>query len=598
MNKLLVILCITALLINSVFIIIFPDEFTIEWDDGDDDDDQHVITEIRNVTVPLLNHGDIANYVDEVFGEMYWINYTTGNWTRITLNMNGVLIKNILNQEDHEDGFGIVHKAVPHSEYIDASIMLRYQDHEGEDIVINGRAEISRLDYRDLYENKIIKSVTDGLVTVDQTLQEFIEGGITYEGTLRSYPNVNEEVEETLDELIYGNQQEIKLNQSGNITKALYNEDEGYLGFYNTVYHWKADKTERINGYNTMRINISASFGQSEFQLPLLRQIWISNDVSQPVKLYTRTNQSAADENGRFYFILENTVTLNEKGFSRGDVEIAWESCQSEHYAQKHPAGEYMSWNYLPQAGSQFGASSFEFNPNEAVSIAMDQSPNFKEFMESNRDKIVIDYAQYNSTHDPSDITLTGSHRWLFVFGYKLTWEEWEYYRENDISPKARYALQVTYNTSKFGLDDTKEVEKDYGLLNWSTELSKDDISNKLLTVAAGEKILKSDTEVKEMICTNPLTPDKIYWDDPLGQAQCFLGQGITSESLPSMGIIETITGFTIPTSKLSWIVQKGRLYDSSGDTSDTFAAAVDAETGQMQYVLEIQGTSLFQLFG
>ena len=596
MNKAIVAICVVLLVFNSIFIVFSPDEDLGGWISGDDDDDDTKISDELNVTVPATYHGDIANYNNQIFGEMYWINYTTNNWTKITLDMTGSEVLNILNAGSHEDGFGEMHQVIPKSTYFDATVTLRYQDHEGEDITINGGAIISRVDYRDLNERNTIKSTTDGKVEIDQTLQALFP--LKFSGNLRSYPDPNEEVEETLDELIFGQQKSISINKTGEITKNLY-DTGNEASFYNTVYKWVADKKEIISGYETIRINIDATFGQTEWKLPFLRQVWISNEVSQPVKIYTRTNQSAMDENGEFYFILENTKTIREKGFSRGDKSISWDGCNADvHFEDKNPTGEYLDWTYMPQGGSSIDESSFDFNPDEAVSIALKDSPNLQEFIADRDNDVIISYAQYNSTKDPTEVTQTGSHRWLLLFTHELDPEELEYRWENDIPIKERYALQVTYNTTKLGLSDTKEIENDWGLLNWSGEMSKDDLEDQMLTVAAAEEILKSDSEVNSRLYTNPLDPDKIYWNDPLGSVQMYLGQGITQEQTPSIGVIETLTGFTIPTAKISWIVQKGQLYDASGDSGSTFGAAVDAETGQLQYVLEVEGTSLFSVFG
>jgi hypothetical protein len=594
MNKPIVILCIIALILNSYFIFVSPEQLNINWTGGDDDDDDSFTSDF-NVTVPSLNYNDIANYNDQVFAEMYWINYTTGNWSKITLDMNGKVIMNVLNRQSQEDGFGVIHQTVPISEYIEATVMLRVQDHEGEDIVINGNAEINRIDYRDLINNRAIKSTTDGEVGLDKTLQVLIP--LSFTGSLRSYPNPNTDVQETLDEIIYGDGKPIKLNQTGKIDKDIA-DDDSEASFFNTVYHWKADKGETVSGYKSVRLNITATFGETEFTLPFKRQIWIANDVSQPVKVFTRTNQSYADEESKFYIILENTRTLKTGGFTRGDLPVEYNVCSAEHYITQHPTGEYLSWQYMPQAGTKFDDSSFTFNPNEAISIAMQESSELKKFLDDRSD-IVMDYAQFNSTHDPKEITQTGSHRWLLVFGHKLSNDEIEYYWENDITPKERYGVQVTYNTTKLGIGDTKEVEVDFGPLNWSTEYSIDDLEDKMLTLASAEEILKLDSEVENKLYNNPLTPNTIYWDDPLGKTQCFLGQGISGDELPSSDLIETLTGFTIPSSKISWVIQKGQLYDTSGaDQGSTFVTAVDTETGQMQYVMEITGTSLFQLFG
>lgn len=601
MNKPVVILCIIALLLNTYFLILSPAEVEIEFTGGDDEKKKGPASSL-NVTVPPLNHNDQAKYSNEVVGEMYWINYTSGNWTKITLSIIGTLINEVMDEKDNEDGFGIIHQTIPQSEHIAGTVTISYKegnihnpDEEGEDVTINGNADISRIDHTDLNEKRIIKSKTTGEISIDRTLQQFIP--LAYKGSLRSYPDPNKEVERTLDDIIYGEQNPVALNDTGTIEKALFDEDtQG--SFYNTVYHWAADKTEVIAGYDALRININATFGSTGFHLPFYRQIWISNEVSKPVKLFTRTNQSYADEDGQFYFFIENTQELSD--FKRGKKEIEWGSCSaSSHYDELHYLGEYLPWKYLPQAGEKFADSSFSFNPNEAVSIAMSESSELKSFIDRSDDDVIVEFAQYNSTSDPTELTLEASHRWLLLFTHKLNPSEWEYYRENDIMPKERYAVQVTYNESRSGFTDKKEVENDYGLLNWSGQMSEEDLAEEMLSLATAEEILKSDKEIKSTICTNPLEPNKIYWNDPLGKTQIFLGQGISQETTPSIGVIETLTGFTIPTSKISWIVQKGQLMSQSESGQGTsFAAAVDAETGRLQYVLDIEGTSLFGLFG
>jgi hypothetical protein len=72
---------------------------------------------------------------------------------------------------------------------------------------------------------------------------------------------------------------------------------------------------------------------------------------------------------------------------------------------------------------------------------------------------------------------------------------------------------------------------------------------------------------------------------------------GITTANMPGMEIIETITGITMPESEYSWVLQQGGLFSSSGG-GKLFNAAVDVETGQMLYVLKIDGTDLYGIMG
>jgi hypothetical protein len=321
------------------------------------------------------------------------------------------------------------------------------------------------------------------------------------------------------------------------------------------------------------------------------------------VKIFTKTNQSFADEDGEFYFILQNTRTLN--GFTRGDTSISWGTCTgTDHYVNRHPLGEYQEWDYFPKTGTGLDQSSFEFDPAEALSIAMTESQTLNDFIDEHNGDVICYNAQYNSTSDPLIVTQEASNRWILVFGYKLTPDEWEEYYsyDRDERPpiKKRYAVQVAYNTTKLGLADTKELEVDWGRLNWSASLAKEDIDDEMLTLTSAERILKSDQEIYDNlydVIGNP-NKEKIYWDDPLGETSFYLGEGITQEQTPSIPVIETLTGFTVPQGKIGWAVQKGRLYSSGAESSSTFGAMVNGETGQMQYVLEVEGTSLFSLFG
>jgi hypothetical protein len=596
MNKSIAVLAIILLLINGAFIIIAPEEDIDDWLGGDDPGNGPDAPTVYNVTVPPIYHGDTAKYFNELYAEVYWINFTTGNFTQLILEISGKVIMEMQGQANHEDGFGIMHQVLPQKEHIEGAVTARYVTHE-QNQTIPGYMEIDRYDYRDLHENRIIKSITDGTVGLDRSLRETIE--LDYNGKLRSYPDPNEPLEETLDEEIFGDQKPIVLNASGDIEKAMSDEDS-QGSFYNTIYHWKAVSSEAISGYSTIRINIDATFGETDWQLPFSRQVWIANDISLPVKIYTRTNQSWQDEDGKFYFILENTRTLKPDGFTRGKVPVAWDQCEGEHYKTINPMGDYQNWKYLPKGGTKIDESSFDFNPDEAISIAIRDSPSLQEFIEDRNEDVIVEWAQYNSTHDPQDVTLTGSHRWLFLFAHELSTSELEKYEDKDERPQERYAIQVTYNTTKLGLTDTKEVENDYGFLNWTASMSKDDLSQKMLTVAAAEEIMKSDSDVYLELYNDPLAPDKIYWDDKLGgQAQLYLSQGIQQEETPGIGVIEILTGFTIPTSKFSWSIQKGQLLEESeSGSADTFAVVVDAETGRLQYVLKVTGTSLSFLLG
>jgi hypothetical protein len=62
----------------------------------------------------------------------------------------------------------------------------------------------------------------------------------------------------------------------------------------------------------------------------------------------------------------------------------------------------------------------------------------------------------------------------------------------------------------------------------------------------------------------------------------------------PGLTMVETLTGMTFPSIDYAWTVQTQTVYEQG----HTFGAAVDVETGQLAYVMEISGTALLGLFG
>ena len=113
------------------------------------------------------------------------------------------------------------------------------------------------------------------------------------------------------------------------------------------------------------------------------------------------------------------------------------------------------------------------------------------------------------------------------------------------------------------------------------------------MTLISSEKIFKADSEVANEIFNNPSEPDEIWWDDPTHEISYeFVVSGESSDADP---IISTITGITFPPApRMSWTIYKENLLASGY----VYGARLDAETGQLNYVMEIQGTALMGLFG
>ena len=88
---------------------------------------------------------------------------------------------------------------------------------------------------------------------------------------------------------------------------------------------------------------------------------------------------------------------------------------------------------------------------------------------------------------------------------------------------------------------------------------------------------------------TNSRTGD-IDW----AQSTYFLGAAGMGSATPGLSMLQTLTGLTFPSVDFAWGVQSQTVYESG----HTFGAAIDAETGQLVYVMDITGTALLGLFG
>jgi hypothetical protein len=113
-------------------------------------------------------------------------------------------------------------------------------------------------------------------------------------------------------------------------------------------------------------------------------------------------------------------------------------------------------------------------------------------------------------------------------------------------------------------------------------------LSSQGCTLASSEEIMLLDDTVKSAV-TNSRTGD-IDWKE----STYSLGSAGMGSGTPGLSMIETLTGLTFPSVDYAWTVQTQTVYEQG----HTFGAAVDVETGQLVYVMEISGTALLGIFG
>jgi hypothetical protein len=593
MKKGLAILCVIAIIFN-VYIYVYTDENGEEWTGKQDKDIDNIDFSEFSVSVPEMMVGDVAQYEYSIFIEIYNENKSSGEWEKTTLTANGNLIERIPEIVKKLDGFNIEHSVFTKREETEASFTVVFDSSDGDPLVANGEIRGTREEYLDLNEQVVIQTETNGHVEIEKIKNFPLP--ISYDGAMRSYPNPNIEEEETLDDKIFLGNKVRKLGDSGNVTEIPDNAD--FSEWLTQTYSWNVERGEKIGGFNTLMINISTGFFQG--WLPFNKKVWIANEVPFPVKVFIRTNTSFEGKNESFYMIIEHTRELKQfEDFSRGTKEVPWGECEAAvHFHARHPIGEFTSWDYMPTAGTEFDKSSFDFNPDSALELAIEDSDLLDRYT-NKYDDVTIMWATYNAERDPRDEFLgkAGSYNWNISFGYKPSQyeaeEAYDNYRNNDEYPNWGMYVNLTHVVTKEPGRDrysettelTNEAEYEWG----DAELARFELSNSGLTLASSEEILKLDPEVKEK-AFNPVT-DEINFQDT---TYSIVMGGITDANMPGADIIESITGITLPTSKYSWAIQKGTVYQAGS----TFSAAVDVENGQLLYVMEISGTELYSVFG
>jgi hypothetical protein len=228
-------------------------------------------------------------------------------------------------------------------------------------------------------------------------------------------------------------------------------------------------------------------------------------------------------------------------------------------------------------------------NTNEAALISLRKFVN-------RYDDVLVAEAVYEVERDTiaelDPAGKAGSYNWNLSFRYKPPIEDIIDAWEKDDFPDWCYYVNLTRNVTKeAGIDKYSEEIK---IINeysrtYTAPYNKNDFPSEVLTIDSSEEIFKLDSVVETEVF------DTIDGEINFRDTSFALVMGdITASNMPGMDILETITGITLPTSKFSWALQKGTVWESGS----TLSAAVDVETGQFLYVMDITGTQLYGLFG
>lgn len=595
MKQILAVLAVVTLVLNSylVYDYYIRGDNNSSWHTNTQEPGETPLDDLT-VTVPAGKLGDYATYDYKVYAEMYWKDYQTGNWSDMRLDIAG----NMRNwyhgsTETRNDGFWVPHLTAPYESDMEASFTVSIDGTDSEPMSIPGSINDKRIDYKDLAEKNTIDSYMKGDVTIDRLPR--VNKALTYKGEVESYPDPNRKMSPPLDEQIYGEGKTINLHDNGTIAELHYYSLYNFT--FNTYYNWTADRAVMYKGFKTLHVNITS---QVEYLMDYNEQLWITSDAPFPIKRFQRTNQTYTDENGTFWYAIEISTTLQDRGFTAGSAEIPWGTCNAKHWADRNEMGEYKPYRYTPVSGNGYSASSFDFKTEDADKFARENSPGLLTFLAQYDDPgngVVMVSMVYNASQvatDPSG--RAGTYRWNMTYAHFLTDEEEHEAREThdwNFSYNVVVIKNVTKDLTKPLQNEyieTVQVEHDWGRRPGYSYMPRDYLPSEGLTMASSEDIMMKQPMVKNYVADKSGDIDWGNFDTYYAVSL----MGVSDSTSPGMQLVELLTGITMPTADYAWAIQKGTVYESGS----TFSSAVDIETGRMVYATNIQGTALMGLFG
>ncbi len=551
------------------------------------------------VQAPTNRVGDDYEYDFSIFAEVYWINKTSGNYSKYTVTGEGQWDNAIYPVQQVETGFGDLHDAVVKRQVLDGKCTIILDSSDTGKVSVDGSYSAENKVYTELKDKKDIKSVNHGELTIDQMPKATVPIPISYQGDVRYYPDPYEDQKETLDELIWVDK---NLTEGDSGSAWFEGSSEDSSGFYN----WSADYVEKVklagsSGTNidTMRVNVTSSlWGIMDFQ----KTFWLSSEHPYPIKVFMRTNQTWEDEEGLFYTIIEQERTL--RNYRRGATDIPWALDEDPEYPDLHPLGEYKKWDKVPRGGYKFDSMNEEqtindqinihMSPEQAFDFALENSDKLNEFLETYPGAYITS-AHFNATVEPTDLQKNaGSQRWnLTLEDYMDRADAYDYAEENDEWPRKSCYSSIMKNITKSlnPLDPdpysaTTELEKEDNFKQGLTTKKRNDMDSEGLTLSGALDILQDDDVAAGWFFDSP---DNLKTDE----LELVMGEGATAAEMPGAEIVEIMTGLTMPHAKFVWHFQLGSVW-LVGEGKMT---GIDIETGRLVYVMEISGNQMMGLF-
>ena len=550
-----------------------------DWDpDNGNKDDDIVTIDAISVTVPPVRNGDILLYDYEFLAEIYDMNTTSGNWSLIKLEANGQLLEQLNGPLNQRDGYMVSHESWQLHTELSLTVKITIEEHQkGEDnepLIVNGRIQVDRDRFATMKGDVPILTSVDGLLAVDEVSGiEIPISNLEFEVSNKGYPDPHLEVDRSLEEQLYGDGN--KLTEGDNGTHGETDPVWNYTQYYN----WSIDRSERVRGYDCARLNISLDFF-GEIQLDKL--IWLSSNVPRPVRIMYYSYTGWTEENSTGYILLSTSQTLNKNGYTRGSAPIPINRQARETFVTRAPAGDFRGWEYSPQDGST-SASSFDLGLQEAVELSFAESSGLQDWHRTHPSPLVQEASYWANQTDIRTMEYTWNITFADEAGDFENWEEW--YATNG------YQVNVTkrVTTRVIGGDEVETfIASERGPWYGYLPVAENDMADELLTLASSEDIWASVQQVAAEAYSG-FGQDEVDFTDAW---YSYSTGGLDVAGGFGLDLLDTLAGITIPNAKVSYVMQLGSVWEGAATT----AVAVDAESGRMVYITQVNGPQALSL--
>jgi len=551
-----------------------------EWNPGDGDGDDIVQIDAISVVVPPTRDGDIMLYDYEFVVENYYMNMSSGNYTKTTLEANGQLLEQLNGPISQKDGYMVPHQVWQlHTELSLTVKITMIQYRKGEDnepLIINGRLNLNRDRYSTIHGDVPIMTYVGGLLAVNE-IKGLDLPVSNFEFNLDNwgYPDPHIEPERQLEEKLYSNGNRLTEGDNGT-----YGETDPTWN-YTQWYNWSIDRSERVRGYDCARLNISMDFFGF---ITLDKLIWLSSDVPRPVRVMYSSYTAYTDENITGHLLLYTAQTMVRDGYTKGGALIPVDPQGTETFVDRAPAGDYRTWEYGPQDGS-ISSSSFDFGLEEALDACFERSSGLREWLRTHPSPLVTDASYSANTTDAR----TSNYFWNITLADEAG--DWSNYE--DWMPTNAYRINITKRvTERIGRDDLVELIIDpREQPSWGyARIPETDMPDEMLTLASSEDIWASIQRVASEAYSGinqEVDFTEAWYAYSTGGLEVAGGFG--------MDLLDTLAGITIPNAEVSYVMQLGNVWEGAATT----AVAVDAESGRMVYITKVDGPqSLSFIFG